>query len=100
MRAIRPDEATRRRTHKPETISWQCIAVRKKTQLDAGDSAGTECNGARTHKPSAIRWQWTDSRVIKHNSTLEPETAGGKRKEADRMVSLFLIFQDGKELLT
>jgi hypothetical protein len=37
MRAIRPDGTKWRRTHKPEAIRWQCIDVRKKTQLAAGD---------------------------------------------------------------
>ena len=38
MRAIRPDEAARRRTHKPEEISWQCTDLIKKAQLAAGDT--------------------------------------------------------------
>jgi len=43
MRAIRPDEATRRRTHKPETISWQC--------KDVGDENTTCCRrGSRNYE--------------------------------------------------
>jgi len=38
MRAIRPDGAQHRRTHKPEAIRWQCVNGRDKTQLAAGDS--------------------------------------------------------------
>jgi len=42
MRVIRPDEAQRRRTHKPEEISWQCIICIDEKQLAAGDKQETK----------------------------------------------------------
>jgi len=59
--AIRPDEAKRRRTHKPEAISWQCIDVRDKHSSQPAIRPDV-AKRRRTHKPEAISWQCKDVR--------------------------------------
>jgi len=61
MRAIRPDEAERRRTHKPSSISWQCMDVRDKHSSQP-EIRPDVAKRRRTHKPEAISWQCIDVR--------------------------------------